>query len=96
MDSRTTASGAAESGAEARIREAHGIVFGNAMPFPDDEVYGPNGVSRQHADRLHRRNWSELHEPRLLSWRNVATISARIDSAISAGETAPISRPIGA
>ena len=62
-----------------------------------------DGVHRGGADRLFRRDRSEFHDAALTRGRSAAgssrsrsVICAMIATAISAGETAPISRPIGA
>ena len=80
-------------GASADVSPARGIDPGDGKL---GTFFCPHAVSRQGSDRLLDWNKPELHAERLRSLRKVATISARIETAISAGETAPISSPIGA
>ena len=59
----------------------------------------PAGAHRMGGDaafRIRDGNGAELHAGARRGPRNVETISPRIASAISAGETAPMSSPIGA
>ncbi len=61
-----------------------------------DEFALSNGVHGSCADRIFRRDGSEFHAAFSGTCRRRAVISAMMETAISGGDTAPISSPIGA
>ena len=85
-----------DEGLDAGLLQAHGDFRRDEGSFLHHRFARPHAVGRQGPDRLLDWNLAELHAERLRSLRRLATISARMETAISAGETAPISRPMGA
>src|SRR3954463_5149362 len=85
-----------DEGLDAGLLQAHRDFRSDEGPFLHQHLARPHAVGRQRPDRFLEWNLPELHAERLRSLRRLATISARIETAISAGETAPISRPMGA
>src|SRR3954471_3573485 len=79
-----------DEGLDTSLLQAHGDVPRDEGPFLHHRLARAHAVGRQGPDSLLDSNLSELHVERLRSLRRLATISARIETAISAGETAPI------
>ncbi len=71
-----------------------GVSYGRA--FSEYELVLADRMHGNTTARLLQRERTELHFPYSSPSRNRAVISARIETAISAGDTAPMSRPIGA
>src|SRR5690606_26558585 len=74
--------------------EALRVLPRQAMPFPDHDVAGAHAVGGDGTDSLGDRKRAEPHAPS--PCLRLATSSARMASAISAGLTAPMDRPMGA
>ena len=66
------------------------------MALPEHEIARPDLMREKAALSLVNRNRAEFHAETRRFSRMVAIISPRIETAISAGLTAPISSPIGA
>ena len=78
------------------VRDEFTVVCAQYMAFFEDPFGKSGAVSENGAFRLVKRDGAELHEANVSSLPCLAAmISPRIETAISAGEEAPKSNPIG-